>query len=454
MRQAIGPMRNRVMHRMEHISNLSRIIILCLLLSINLTEASAETTIVPISDGWSKNSINAGIARHNSVVTHDDTQYVAFYDAYSHVVLAKRSLGSTHWEMRVTPYKGNVKDAHNSISIMVDGNGFLHMAWDHHNSPLRYCRGKSPGSLELTDLMPMTGKREGRVTYPEFYRLPDGNLLFMYRDGASGRGNVMMNHYDIKSKKWTQRQDAFVSGEGQRSAYWQTCIDKSGTIHISWVWRETNDVATNHDMCYAKSTDQGRTWQKSTGANYNLPITARNAEYAVRIPQNSSLINTTSMFADPEGNPYIVSYWIPSGTVVPQYHLIYNDGSKWRTSQISRRRTSFNLSGRGTKRVPISRSRILANADAKAKKLYMLFRDIERGNRVSIAICNDLKKSEWQFKDLTDFSVGQWEPSFDTELWKQSKLIHVYIQKVGQGDGESMEAISPQQVAILEWKPD
>ena len=116
---------------------------------------------------------------------------------------------------------------------MVDGDGYLHMSWDHHGHPLRYCRSKEPGSLELTEKMPMTGKKEGRVTYPEFYRLPDGNLLFLYRDGASGRGNLMMNHYDLTTKKWTQRQDAFINGEGRRNAYWQMCTDTKGTIHIS-----------------------------------------------------------------------------------------------------------------------------------------------------------------------------------------------------------------------------
>ena len=30
-----------------------------------------------------------------------------------------------------------------------------------------------------------------------------------------------------------------VSGEGKRNAYWQAVTDKKGTIHISWVWRES-----------------------------------------------------------------------------------------------------------------------------------------------------------------------------------------------------------------------
>ncbi len=430
------------------------LLLLTIISTVNLTSALAGTKLITVGKGWAKNSVNANILRHNSVVSHKNDQYVAYYDEDGFVVLAKRKLGSKEWEVHKTQYKGNVKDAHNSISIMVDGEGYLHMSWDHHGHQLRYCQSTAPGSLELTEKMSMTGKKEGRVTYPEFYRLPNGNLLFLYRDGASGRGNLMMNHYSVKMQEWTQRQDAFINGEGKRNAYWQMCTDAKGTIHISWVWRESADVATNHDMGYAKSKDGGKTWLKSNGENYSLPITASSAEYAARIPQRHELINTTSMCADGKGRPYIATYWRPEGTEVPQYHLIHHDGSTWQTSQISHRKTAFSLSGRGTKRIPISRPRIVADSSGLSNKAYMLFRDSERGNRVSVAICDDLDKPKWRFRDLTDFSVGMWEPSYDTEIWNESKVLHIYLQKVGQGDGERTEVLPPSMVSILEWKPE
>lgn len=428
-------------------------LVLLLVASMSFAQPSSDVRIVPVGIGWAKNSVNTVIFRRNSVVSHKDVQYAAYYDADSYVVLAKRKLGSTDCEISKTQYKGNVKDAHNSISIMVDGDGYLHMSWDHHNDSLRYCRSTAPGSLELTEKLSMTGIKELRVTYPEFYRMSNGNLLFLYRDGASGRGNLMMNHYDTKSGKWTQRQDAFIDGEGERNAYWQMCTDSQGTIHISWVWRETGDVATNHDMCYAKSTDEGITWQKATGEEYKLPITKGNAEYAAIIPQKSELINTTSMFADSQGRPYIATYWRLIGTKVPQYHLIFHNGEQWQQLQISNRSTPFSLSGKGEKRVPISRCQIFADSNGPTDKVYILFRDIERKDRVSVAICDDLREKSWRYEDLTDYEVGMWEPSYDTELWKNTKTLHVFLQKVGQGDGGALEDVSPQEISILEWKP-
>ena len=164
----------------------------------------------------------------------------------------------------------------------------------------------------------MTGRREDRVTYPEFYNMPDGDLLFLYRDGTSGSGNLVLNRYDVRSKQWTRLQDNLIDGEGDRSAYPQTVVDSLGTIHISWVWRESPDVATNHDLCYARSSDGGATWTKSTGEKYKLPITAASAEYVWRIPQNSELINQTSMAADGRGRPYIAAYWWNLDSAVPQ----------------------------------------------------------------------------------------------------------------------------------------
>jgi len=416
-------------------------------------DSSARSRIVPIAEGWAENSVNAVIFRRNSVASHGDIQYAAFYDADSKVTLARRTLGSADWEIRTTRYEGNTRDAHNSISIIVDATGVLHMSWNHHCVPLNYCRSKEPGSLELTDRMAMTGHKEKRVTYPEFYNLPDGGLLFVYRDGASGRGDLMMNRYDPSTGRWTRLQDSLLDGEGERNAYWQAAIGPDGSIHLSWVWRESGDVATNHDLCYARSIDGGKSWQKSTGEPYALPITAKSAECACAIPQKSELINSTSMCLDNEGRPYIATYWRPAGTDVPQYHLVYHDGTAWTKSQITRRTTPFSLSGFGTRRIPISRPQIVADSSGAAVRAFMAFRDKERENRVSIAVCDDLGGASWRIEDVTGRSVALWEPSYDTALWQREKILHLFVQKVGQGQGETLEKIPPQMVSILEWTP-
>lgn len=400
--------------------------------------------------GYSQTSVNTAVFRKNSIVTHNGIQYIAFYDENEYLTLGKRELGSARWTFYLSQYKGNCKDAHNVISIMVDGEGFLHVAFNHHGSSLNYCRSIRPGSLILGNKEIMVGRDENDVTYPEFYRLTNGDLIFVYRSGGSGRGNLIMNRYDVETKKWHRVQDVLIDGEKERNAYWQLYIDNANTIHVSWVWRETPDVATNHDLCYACSHDGGVTWEKSTGEKYRLPITVRNAEYVWYIPQNSELINQTGMCADDKGNPYIATYWRDRDSSVPQYRLVWLEGKEWKMQHVSHREMPFSLSGGGTKKIPISRPQIVMKNKGGKAHFYYIFRDEERGNTVSVATKQDLGESKWKITDLTDFTVGAWEPTYDTELWREEHKLHLFVQHTDQGDGEKTSLLLPQPVYILE----
>jgi len=392
-----------------------------------------------VGEGYCKTSVNTAVFRGSSVATHGDCQYIAYYDPEGYVTLGKRMHGSDDWTIRRTQYKGNVKDAHNVISIGVDGGGTVHVSFDHHGNALRYCRGVAPGSLRLGGLEPMTGVDESDVTYPEFYSLPDGDLLFAYRSGASGRGNLVLNRYSLSDKRWRRVQDVLVDGENQRNAYWQLFVDVCGKIHLSWVWRETWLVETNHDLCYAFSEDGGKTWKRSDGSLYELPITAATAEVAWHVPQKSELINQTSMTADREGHPYIATYWRDADSDTPQYRLVWHDGNEWRMEQVGNRATPFSLSGGGTKMIPISRPRIVSDGT----QAYFIFRDAERGSKVSVAHTSRIGKAPWKINDVTDFSVEAWEPSIDINRWNRDYKLDIFVQTTYQGDGEKIAESAP-----------
>ena len=422
----------------------------CFLISLFLP-LNAQT---PVGLGWAKNSVNVPVFRKNSVVTFNGTQFTAFYDSTGNVILAKRQLNSNTWETNKTQHTGNIDDAHCSISIGVDGDGYLHMAWNHHSTSLNYCISIDSGLIVMGEKTTMLGTLEDDVTYPEFFKMPNGDLLFMYRYGVSGRGNLVINKYITAEKRWERLHDVLIDGQNVRNAYWQSCVDKQGSIHISWVWRETWDVSSNHDMCYAKSEDGGLTWAKSNGDLYTVPITAATSEYISYIPQNSELINQTSMYADSYGRPYIATYWTPSVSSVPQYHLIYFDGTEWKTQQISMRKTPFSLSGGGTKKIPISRPQIVVDDGEEVPVIYLVYRDIERGSKVSVnkSLSPDFRK--WAVYDITNSEVNSWEPSYDTELWKDSLILNIFVQRAGQGDGETLEDLPAQPVYIMGMPDD
>ncbi|WP_235841601.1 BNR repeat-containing protein [Confluentibacter sediminis] len=403
-----------------------------------------------IGEGWSHNSVNTVKFRKNAITTYKGYQFIAYYDQSSFLVLGKRKINTSKWNIVKTQYKGNTVDAHNDISIAIDGNGYLHVSWDHHDTALRYAKSLNPLSLQLTDEIAMTGSQEDKVTYPEFYNMPNGNLLFFYRSGASGRGNLVINSYDVVSKEWTQIQSNLIDGEDKRSAYWQVCVDSEGVVHVSWVWRETWNVETNHDLCYARSKDGGKTWEKSTGETYKLPITIETAELAWRIPQNSNLINQTSMCSDKKGNPYIVTYF--NENKIPQYQVIYLEANHWKKINTGFRTSSFVLGGGGTKKIPIARPDILMDDSKNQKMLYILFRDEERGNKVSLAYSNLKDGSIWKVKDLSEQVVGQWEPNYDMSLWKSKKELSIFVQNVTQIDGEGLANTNASEIQTLEVK--
>lgn len=424
-------------------------LIILIFSNINLV-AQQPITITNVANGWANNSVNTVIFRKNSLTSFRGYQYIAFYDSAQNVVLGKRKTGSSLWQLQVTQYKGNASDAHNSISIIADGSGYLHLAWDHHNVSLRYARSVAPGSLQMSDKMPMTGLIESKVSYPEFYRMPNGDLLFLYRNGASGNGSLVMNRYDLKTSTWIQVQQNLIDGENKRNAYWQACVDAKGSIHLSWVWRETGDVASNHDLCYARSDDGGLSWQRSDGTKYQLPINAANAEYICRIPQQSDLINQTSITTDHQGQPMIATYYKEATDSVPQYHLIFLNKNKWQVLNTGFNKSPFHLGGTGTKRIPVSRPQVISWKENKKTAAAIIFRDAGRGDLVSIAINHDIHNSNWKVQDLVKEPVGSWEPSFDTNLWSDKKVLSLFIQKTEQIDGEGKADIPAQMVKVLD----
>ncbi|GAB3010835.1 BNR repeat-containing protein [Niabella terrae] len=420
------------------------------LLLLLLPLVGSAQQLSPVGTGWAANSVNTVVFRKNALTSRSGYQFTAYYDSTGAVVLAKRLLTDRDWKVLKTRFKGQVSDAHRSISLAVDGDGYLHVSWDHHDSKLNYARSLRPLSLEMGAPESMTGKNEQRVTYPEFYNLPDGGLLFLYRDGASGNGSLIINRYDKRVRTWSQIQQNLIDGEGQRNAYWQAVVDRKGRIHISWVWRESPDVASNHDLCYARSRDGGRTWEKSTGARYRLPITAANAEYACRISQGAELINQTSMTTTEAGLPLIATYWRQQGDSVPQYHLVFNAGRGWQSQTLGFRKTAFSLSGGGTKRIPISRPQVITWQHRGKTAAGLIFRDEERQNYISMAVNRNLEQNQWQLTDLLASDCGSYEPLYDSQLWEKSRKLQLFVQRTDQADQEGTSNMPPQPVMVLE----
>jgi len=420
-------------------------------------EPAGAVRLMPIARAaWAGSSVNVVANARQPVFTHGRTQFAAFYDGDRFMVLARRSIDAGAWERRRTAYQGNAVDAHNSISLVVDGAGILHVAWDHHGNRLNYARGTEPGSIELGPKQPMTGELEGRVTYPQFHRLPGGDLLFLYRDGASGRGTLVLTRYAVATGRWSTVHTNLIDGEGERSPYWDMTIDRRGALHLAWIWRESPDVATNHDICYAKSDDEGRTWSSSGGSRLAVPISVRTAEYAARIPQQSNLMNSPAIAADEAGRPYVTTYWSSAPGAPPRFRVVHHDGADWRSIDGPAQPEVFTLAGGGTKAPPISRAVVLVEPAGRGNRIHLVFRDPgpARGGRVIAATLERPGAPSWSVRELVSEAVGAWEPAIDPAAWSGDRQVHMLVQRVVQRDGDDrtgMAAATP--IGLLVWKP-
>ena len=129
-----------------------------------------------------------------------------------------------------------------------------------------------------------------------------------------------------------------------------------------------------------------------------------------------------------------------------QFRIVRHDGRSWQAMQVGARTTPFSLSGGGTKSIPVSRPQIVTDG----RRTTLIFRDTERGSRVSMSYSRDLL--HWKMRELTADPVDAWEPSIDYERWKREPVLDLFVQRVGQGDGEKTVDLPPQPVRILEMR--
>ena len=100
-------------------------VLLFFCLWVACTAVGRSQRLVAVGKGYSCTSVNTAVFRNNSLVTHGGEQYISYYDQDGYLVIGKRKLDSSEWTLHRSQYRGNVKDAHNIISMMVDGEGYL-----------------------------------------------------------------------------------------------------------------------------------------------------------------------------------------------------------------------------------------------------------------------------------------------------------------------------------------
>jgi hypothetical protein len=414
-----------------------------------------------LGDAWAANTVNTVIFRHHGILTSGLLQFTAFYAGESTLRVVQRDLSNESIELFDLTGEFNVRDAHNSISLGCDRQGYLHLTYDHHGTNLRYRRSMSPCNIQgWTDELGMTGVHEGKVTYPCFILSPDdGPLMLLYRDGLWNKGTARIKVYDEAGQTWADRPTPILSGAEQRpwtsNAYWNhPVMGSDGSMHLSFVWRTDSigaeQLINNINVCYARSMDNGLTWTTSYGRPYRLPITQVNAETVHPVSPGCNLINQTSMALDSRNRPHIVFYSNdPNG--IPQYQHLWFDGRSWRHRYISQRKTAFSLMGGGTLQIPISRPEIVMDRQDNA---YVIYRGDLSDNKMTVL---QLPGPDYPFdpaliQTVWDANLGYAEPIIDRTRWQQENILTLLLQHNHQPDGDRSHDVLSMPVTLIDLR--
>jgi BNR repeat-containing family member len=266
-----------------------------------MTPTIIET--LDVTDVWSGHPVAF------SLVTVGNQQLAAFYDDSRQMTVAQRTLGSATWTLvRLATMLG--WDSHNYVTMAVDSGGFIHVSGNMHGVPLVYFRTTRPLDIQsFQRVTAMVGTNEQSCTYPQFFQSPTGALVFAYRDGASGNGNYIFNIYDTAAGTWSRLLNTpLLDGQGLVSAYpVGPILGPDGWYHLVWVWRDTPDAATNHDLSYAKSRDLV-SWQTASGRALTLPITQATGDVVDPVPAGGGIINNNTKIGFDADNRPIVAY--------------------------------------------------------------------------------------------------------------------------------------------------
>ncbi len=491
--------------------------------------AGTAVRLVPVDDGdhatsefgyAGESAINSVAFVRSSLQTFGGWQFMTWYGRHQNdasapynntLWIGRRAEGAATWEVfRHPSFTANtITDGHDVISFGIDGDGYMHLSWGMHGDAFHYSRSTTPVTgawpIALGPDTTMTGT-EAIVTYPQFIRLPDGDLLFLFRRNYSGNGAQYLNRYSRVDRVWRAvHTDAQGNPVPFMSGMWAPLHDynpyvnlpqlggvdgRELTLTFNWRYLPVNGSGapgspggfsgyqTNNQLNFARSPDAGVTWYKSDGTPYALPIT-RNAENGVEagraevimsIPEGSSLINQASMCLDSAGWPVTATWWAPdtaSANYRRQYMVVFrHDDGTWQVRPVSTRttdRTNVRYAedhvrdlGRPTVVCDDEDRIIVAYRDNQADNLVNADATLSAGVSNGITIVHSLPRAQdpdrllWLSFDLTTENLGNYETMIDNELWDAQRRLHFLYQPSG-GQGYTAPANTASRISVLEW---
>jgi hypothetical protein len=435
-----------------------------------IEDSIVEAAALNVPTGPFGTCFNGQTFQQEAVLTLNGYQYAAYYADGGVLCLARRKLAGGRWQsLRFEDYRVTHDDVHNVAALGIcPGDGTIHLAYDHHVSTLHYRKSTAGLALhpEANDWSTgafgettsrLAGETLHRLTYPQFFGTPRGDLQLIYRLGTSGDGDWYLAEYSAASGEWSILGTLFT-----RHGTYKTSLSRcaypnpvrygpGNRLHVTWCWRERpangiRDLRTNHDLCYTWSDDYGRTWQNNDGrlaAMLGAGQTGVSASLGIDTPGTVARrtrylwgqMNTTTQYVDAVGRVHVINW---------QHQQDADAGS---TDLNTWRYTHYWRDTNGawhTNKLPFwgRKPQIVVDARGRAYVLYgesddRNYHHIDPGWRLVLVAASP--ESDWKdWRRLWTSSrtfVG--EPLLDPVRWQQEGILSVYAQEQPESAGEA-----------------
>lgn len=201
---------------------------------------------------------------------------------------------------------------HNTPSVAVDGDGFIHIWYDMHNDQMKIKKSAEPRRVDAGWLHE-SGPWSGRYTYPAATVASNGDVYFTARRKKGW--TCQLFHYDRSEKNWRLVAD-FAQAFGFTCYLPRPYGASDGKVHLSFQWRKGKPGANRHLGSYAVYDPAEDTFKRADGTPYYLPISPRTADAYQPLEanwENQYGISAHGLTVNDQDQPLIVYNYFRAG---------------------------------------------------------------------------------------------------------------------------------------------
>jgi hypothetical protein len=240
----------------------------------------SSVTVVPVSSHCIGISAHSGIV--SSLVSRDNRVHLVWAEATepgvdvpgvpTYVATYDRSSGTLSEKVLVA-YGPPPNDCHNSPSITMDSEGYLHVVAGTHGSPFPYARSLKPNDTQSGWTEAEVAKQGARQTYIGLVCGPDDTLHMAFRLWLSGTqwhpvsmAGTLACMRKRPGEPWSEPRPLIIPPFSEYSIYYhRLTIDRAGRLFLSYsyyttYWFYRNDQRGSN-RAVLMSDDGGEHWK-------------------------------------------------------------------------------------------------------------------------------------------------------------------------------------------------